>query len=170
MALNMNLLQLFKASIHNPKKIAAFRLIPIGKVMQYIFIFIFLLTIISFVQFINGISVQQSSMEGLLEYFEDIQWLLYPFAFVFLFVLNTLFSFIQVSIFAYIGTFILYIMKRRGDYRHLWRTALFASTVSMILSLVVAIIQLEIGYIQITIYAITLVYLVLACRFYPIKK
>ena len=108
MTLIMNLFQLFKASLHSPKKIAAFRLIPIGKVMQYIFIFIFLLTIISFVQFINGISVQQSSMEGLLEYFEDIQWLLYPFAFVFLFVLNTLFSFIRISIFAYIGTFILY--------------------------------------------------------------
>ena len=170
MALKMNLFQLFKASLHSPKKIAAFRLIPIGKVMQYIFIFIFLLTIISFVLFINGISVQQSSMEGLLEYFEDIQWLLYPFAFVFLFVLNTLFSFIRVSIFAYIGTFILYIMKRRGEYRHLWRTALFASTVYMISSLVVAILQLENGYIQITIYAITLVYLVLACRFFPIKK
>jgi len=166
----MNLFQLFKASIHSPKKIAAFRLIPIGKVMQYIFIFIFLLTIISFVLFINGISIQQSSMEGLLEYFEDIQWLLYPFAFVFLFVLNTLFSFIRVSIFAYIGIFILYIMKRRGDYRHLWRTALFASTGSMLLSLVVAILQLENGYIQFTIYAITLVYLVLSCRFYPIKK
>ncbi len=170
MALIMNLFQLFKASLHSPKKIAIFRLISIGKVMQYIFIFIFLLTIISFVQFINGISVQQSSMEGLLEYFEDIQWLLYPFAFVFLFVLNTLFSFIRVSIFAYIGTFILYTMKRRGDYRHLWRTALFASTISMILSLVVAILQLENGYIQIIIYAITFVYLVLACRFYPIKK
>lgn len=170
MALIMNLFQLFKASLHSPKKIAIFRLISIGKVMQYIFIFIFLLTIISFIQFINGISVQQSSMEGLLEYFEDIQWLLYPFAFVFLFVLNTLFSFIRVSIFAYIGTFILYIMKRRGDYRHLWRTALFASTISMILSLVVAILQLENGYIQLIIYAITFVYLVLACRFYPIKK
>ena len=74
MALIMNLFQLFKASLHSPKKIATFRLIPIGKVMQYIFIYIFLLTTIAFVQFINGISIQQSNMEGLLEYFQDIQW------------------------------------------------------------------------------------------------
>lgn len=166
----MSLFQIFRASLHSPKKIAAFRLIPIGKVMQYIFSYIFIMTIISFVLFTNGISTQQASMEGLLEYFAKIQWLLYPFAFVFLFVFNTLLIFIRVSIFAYIGSIILYIRKRKGEYRHLWRTTLFASTVPMILSIVFAILHWSSSYLQLAIYAITLVFLVLATKYYPIKR
>lgn len=166
----MNLFQLFKASLHSPKKIAAFRLIQIGKVMQYIFIYILLLTIISFVQFTNGLSIQYSNMEDLLEYFQDIQWLLYPFAFVFLFVLNTLFIFVRVSIFAYIGVIILAILKRKGEYKHLWRSALFASTVPMALSIIAACFSWTSYYIEVTIYLVTFLYLFLACKYYPVKR
>ncbi|MDF2066320.1 DUF1189 family protein [Bacillus sp. Cr_A10] len=166
----MNLLQLFKASLHSPKKIAAFRLIPIGKVMQYIFIYILIITSISFVQFINGISVQQANMEGLLEYFQEIQWLLYPFSFIFLFVLNTLLIFVRISIFAYLGVIILSLLKRKGEYRHLWRSTLFASTIPMLISVVVAFFNISTGYIQFFIYFVTLVYLFLACKYYPIKR
>lgn len=166
----MNLFQIFKASLHSPKKIAAFRLIPIGKVMQYIFIYIFVMSIISFILFINGISDQQTSMEGLLEYFSKIQWLLYPFAFIFLFVFNTLLIFVRISIFAYIGSVILHFRKRKGEYRHIWRTALFASTVPMIFSIVAASLPWTNSYIQVAIYIITLVYIVLASKYYPIKR
>lgn len=166
----MNLLQLFKASLHSPKKIAAFRLIPIGKVMQYIFIYILVITSISFVQFINGISIQQANMEGLLEYFQEIQWLLYPFSFIFLFVLNTLLIFVRISIFAYVGVIILSLLKRKGEYRHLWRSTLFASTIPMLISVVVAFFNISTGYIQFFIYFVTLVYLFLACKYYPIKR
>ncbi|WP_144511099.1 DUF1189 family protein [Bacillus sp. FJAT-22090] len=166
----MNLLQLFRASLHSPKKIAAFRLIPIGKVMQYIFSYILIMTIISFVLFTNGMSGQQTSMEGLLEYFEKIQWLLYPFAFVFLFVFNTLLIFVRVSIFAYVGILILSVRKRKGEYRHIWRTTLFASTVPMLLSIVAALLSWSNSYLQLAIYVITLVYLILATKYYPIKR
>ncbi|MFB5087893.1 DUF1189 family protein [Psychrobacillus sp. PGGUH221] len=166
----MNLLQLFKASLHSPKKIAAFRLIPIGKVMQYIFIYILVITSISFVQFINGISIQQANMEGLLEYFQEIQWLLYPFSFIFLFVLNTLLIFVRISIFAYVGVIILSLLKRKGEYRHLWRSTLFASTIPMLISVVVAFFNISTGYIQFFIYFVTFVYLFLACKHYPIKR
>lgn len=166
----MNLFQIFKASLHSPKKIAAFRLIPIGKVMQYIFIYIFIMSIISFMLFMNGISGQQASMEGLLEYFSKIQWLLYPFSFVFLFVFNTLLIFVRISIFAYIGSFVLYLRKRKGEYRHIWRTALFASTVPMILSIVASSLPWTHSYIQVAIYIITFVYIVLATKYYPIKR
>jgi len=166
----VNLYQIFKASLHSPKKIAAFRLIPIGKVMQYIFSYIFIMSVISFILFMNGISDQQTSMEGLLEYFSEIQWLLYPFAFIFLFVLNTLLIFVQISIFAYIGTIILYLSKRKGEYRHIWRTTLFASTVPMLLSILATFLQWTSSYVQVAIYLITFVYLVLATKYYPIKK
>ncbi|TQR18582.1 DUF1189 family protein [Psychrobacillus soli] len=166
----MNLYQIFKASLHSPKKIAAFRLIPIGKVMQYIFSYIFMMSLISFVFFTSGISDQQTTMEGLLEYFSKIQWLLYPFAFVFLFVLNTVLIFVQISIFAYIGSGILYLRKRRGEYRHIWRTTLFASTVPMLLSILATLLQWTSSYVQIVVYIITFVYIVLATKYYPIKR
>lgn len=166
----MKLYELFKASLHSPKKIAAFRLIPIGKVMQYIFIYVFLMTAISFFGFINGISEQQQNVEGLIEYFSDIQWLIYPFAFIFLFVLNTMLIFVRISIFAYIGTLMLLLLKRRGEYRHLWRSTLFASTVPMIISIVMAILQLSNDWVQLGIYAVTFVYLYISLKYYPIKK
>jgi hypothetical protein len=166
----MNLFQLFKASLHSPKKIAAFRLVPIGKVMQYIFTYVLIITIISFVQFINGLSIQQANMEDILEYFKDIKWLIYPFAFVLLFVLNTLFIFIRISIFAYIGVIFLSVSKHKGEYRHMWRSALFASTLPLIISIVFSIVQLTSGYIELTTYLITLVYLFFTCKYYPIKR
>lgn len=166
----MSLFQLFTASLHSPKKMAAFRLIPIGKVMQYVFIYVFFMTAISFVGFINGISEQQQNVEGLIDYFSDIQWLIYPFAFLFLFVLNTMFIFVRISIVAYIGTLILLFLKRRGEYRHLWRTTLFASTVPMVLSIVFALLQWSNDWIQLVIYAVTFVYLYMSLKYYPIKK
>lgn len=166
----MNLFQLFKASLHSPQKIAAFRLIPIGRVMQFIFTYVLMITIISFVQFINGLSIQQTNMDDILDYFKDIKWLIYPFAFLLLFVLNTLFIFIRISIFAYIGVIMLSILKRKGEYRHMWRSALFASTLSMLISIVSSIFHWTSGYIELTIYFITLVYLLLACKYYPIKR
>ena len=149
---------------------AAFRLIPIGKVMQYIFSYIFIMSIISFIYFINGISNQQESMEGLLEYFSQIQWLLYPFSFLFLFVLNTLFIFVRISIFAYIGSIILHIRKRKGEFRHIWRTALFASTIPMLLSIIFAVLQFSNNYIQLVIYTLSLVIIVLTTKYYPVKR
>ena len=166
----MNLYQLFKASLHSPKKIAAFRLIPIGKVMQYIFIYVLLMTAFSFYGFINGISEQQQNVEGLIEYFADIQWLIYPFAVIFLFVLNTMLIFVRISIFAYIGTLILHLLKRRGEYRHLWRTTLFASTVPMLLSILFALLQWSNDYFQLVIYVITFVYLYMSLKHYPLKR
>lgn len=166
----MNLFQLFKASLHSPKKIAAFRLIPIGKVMQYVFIYIFLLTIIAFIQFVNGLSIQQANMEDFLDYFHDIQWLLYPFSFIFLFVLNTLFTFVRISIIAYIGVILLTLFKRKGEYRHMWRSVLFASTISMLISLVVSFLNCSSVYIQLVNYLLTFIYLFLACKYYPIKR
>ena len=84
--------------------------------------------------------------------------------------LNTLFIFVRVSIFAYIGSIILLLMKRKGELRHIWRTTLFASTIPMILSISFAILQFANNYIQLVIYALTFVYFVLATKYYPVKR
>ncbi|WP_419962608.1 DUF1189 family protein [Psychrobacillus sp. BM2] len=109
-------------------------------------------------------------MEGLLEYFSQIQWLLYPFSFLFLFVLNTLFIFVRISIFAYIGGIFLLMRKRKGEFRHIWRTALFASTVPMLLTILFALLNFSNNYIQLLIYILSLVIIVLATKYYPVKR
>ena len=49
--------QLVKASIHEPKKLAAFRLLKIGKVFRYVFLFVILFTVISFIRFIAWVTL-----------------------------------------------------------------------------------------------------------------
>ena len=77
-------------------------------------------------------------MEGLTAYIEDIQWLLYPFALVLLFIVTTLLVFLRISLYALAALLFIYIMKRRGEYRHVWRTCAFAVTWSILLSIVLA--------------------------------
>ncbi|WHT47504.1 hypothetical protein QNH10_15205 [Sporosarcina thermotolerans] len=46
--------QLLLAGFHEPKKLAAFRLLPIGRVIRFAFFFILLMTLISFSLFVLG--------------------------------------------------------------------------------------------------------------------
>lgn len=46
--------QLILAGFHEPKKLAAFRLLPIGRVIRFVFFFILLMTLISFFRFVFG--------------------------------------------------------------------------------------------------------------------
>ena len=70
--------QLFKAAIYEPKKLAAFRLLPIGKVFRYVFLFVALFTLISFVRFIASDAVLFESSPELMEHGEKIGWIIYP--------------------------------------------------------------------------------------------
>ena len=45
--------QLFLDSLIHPKKLAAYRILSIGKVIQYTFLLVFILTTFSFGQFVN---------------------------------------------------------------------------------------------------------------------
>ena len=62
----VNLYQLFKASLMEPKKQAAVRIMTIGKIMQFIFVFVALLTVASFVEWILGLGDTTSSIDGLI--------------------------------------------------------------------------------------------------------
>lgn len=162
----MNLFQLFKAALMEPKKQAAVRILGIGRIMQYIFALILLMTIISFTELAFGFGDVTSETEGLLQYIEDIRWLLYPFAFLFLFVSTTLYHFIKISFFAWAGLGMLRFMKRKGEYRHLWRTTALAVTVPTILSLAASYITSSL-WISMLAASVTILYLYLAVRFYP---
>ena len=131
--------QLFIDSLIHPKKLAAYRLLTIGKTIQYVFLLITVVAIYSFVQFLSGVSETSFNTQGLTEYVEDIQWLLYPFAFVSSILTSTIVIFIKISIYAFAGVILLKIMHRRGEYRHMWRTAALAITWSTLLTVLFSI-------------------------------
>lgn len=165
----MTLTQIFLASITSPKKLAAFRLLPIGKVIQYVFIFVALLTIMSFVNFTIGFHQDFSGINGLLEYMDEMEWILYPFAFVIQFIMSTLLIFARICFMAFAGMLILKFYRRRGDYRHVWRTTAFAYTVPTLLSILFLYMGLSDGWITLITTLSCFVYLVLSLKYYPKK-
>jgi len=165
----VSLTQIFRASINNPKKIAAFRLLPIGKVIQYVFIFVTILSILSFVHFSTGFKQDSSSITGLLEYIDDMQWILYPFAFIIQFIMSTLLLFVRISLMTFVGMLILKLYKRRGDYRHVWRTTAIAYTVPTLISIILLYVGFSDGWITSITTIGCLIYLILALKYYPKK-
>ncbi len=164
--MKLNIYQLLKASLMEPKKQAAVRILPIGKIMRFVFLFILLLTIAAFIEFYIGLQGVSGDLEGLLIYIEEIEWLLYPFAFILLFVSTTLYHFIKISLFAGIGILILKGMKRRGEYRNLWRTASLSVTFPTILSFITGF-MVENEWLPSLLSMLALVYLYLAIKYYP---
>ncbi|KGR74577.1 DUF1189 family protein [Ureibacillus sinduriensis] len=159
--------QIFIDSLIHPKKLAAYRLLTIGKTIQYVFILIAIVTVYSFYQFLTGVTETSYNIQGLTEYVEDIQWLLYPFAFVLLTLTSTIVLFIRISIYAFVGIIVLKIMNRRGEYRHLWRTAALAITWSTLLTVLFSLIRLSSIVSTIIEIIITMVILILASTKYP---
>lgn len=127
--------QIFKASLYEFKKMAAFRLLPIGKVFTYVFFFVFLFTIISFSRFIFGDDVLFDASSDIQEHSENIGGLIYPMAFVLQLVVSTFYIFIRVSLFAYIGMLIMKVLKKRGQYLHIWRTSAIAMTLPILITI-----------------------------------
>src|SRR5690606_2726608 len=132
--MDVNLYQLFKASLMEPKKQAAVRIMTIGKIMRFVFVFILFMTVISFIELSLGLSDTTSDVDGLLQFVEEIEFLLYPFAFVFLFVSTTLYHFLKISFFALVGLLFIKMKKRKGEYHHLWRTTALAVTIPTLVS------------------------------------
>lgn len=159
--------QLFLDSLLHPKKLAAYRMLSIGKVIQYVFLLIGVVTFFSFIQFITGVSETSYNLEGLTEYIEDIQWLLYPFAFGILILTTTALVFIRVSIYALFGIILLKLFKRCGEYRHMWRTAALAITWSTLLSILFSIIPIPKLLATLIGFFITLSILIIASTRYP---
>jgi len=160
--------QLFIDSLIHPKKLAGYRMLSIGKVIQYVFILTTLLTIFPFIDFITGVSKEITfDIEGLAQYVEDIQWLLYPFALVVLFLTSTALVFIQISIYALVGIGLLKLMNRRGEYRHMWRSSALAITWTTLLSILFPYLPLHnlIGTLLSIVITITL--LIIATTKYP---
>lgn len=159
--------QLFMDSLIHPKKLAAYRLLPIGKVIQYTFLLITFVTVFSFGRFTAGVSIDTFGIVGITEYIEEIKWLLYPATFIMLFVFTTMLIFAQIALYALAGLFFLKVMKRRGEYRHIWRTATFAITWATLLSVLSTYLPINDTIISIFSLLLTITLLIVAFTKYP---
>lgn len=163
-------MQLFVDSLTNPKKLGAYRILSIGKVMQYAFLMILLLTAFSFGQFINEGTGQIFGYAEIEQYAAQVKWIVYPIAIVFLFVLNTSIYFVKVSLYAFAALFLIKPMKRRGEYRQIWRTAVFASTWATLLSMLGHLLPVSATMITLVSIFITMLFMIVALTKYPILK
>ncbi|WP_194841632.1 DUF1189 family protein [Sporosarcina obsidiansis] len=161
--------QLFKASLHEPKKLAAFRLLPIGKVIQYIFVFVFLYTAVSFFRFLLGDHSIFETTPELALIGETIGFLIYPIAFVLQLVIITSYLFIRISFFAIIGVLLVKLLHRRGEFRFMWRTAAIASTLPIILTMVFEFLPEQQSYSLWVASLVHLLYVWRAATYYPKK-
>lgn len=163
----MKLYQLFIASFYEPKKLAAFRLLPIGTIFRYVFLFIFMITTISFTRFVLAEEGLFEVSSDIINFGENVGVLLYPIAFVLQLVISTFYIFIRISIFAYIGTLLLKIMQHRGDFRLMWNTTAIAMTLPILLTMVFDFFPAfkTIGFIITSIVHIG--YLLAAIQYYP---
>jgi hypothetical protein len=159
--------QLFKDSLIHPKKLAAYRLLPIGKVIQYVLLLVSFVTIVSFIQFVTGVGQETSQIDGLKQFVNDIKWLIYPFSLLFLFIISSFTLFVQISIYAFIGLGILKSQHKRGEFRHIWRTTAFAVTLSTIFATLSVFFITNNRLVSSISIIITAIYLVIACSKYP---
>ncbi|MCH7321683.1 DUF1189 domain-containing protein [Solibacillus sp. MA9] len=167
---NISHMQLFLDSLTNPKKLGAYRILSIGKVMQYAFLMIALLTAFSFGQFVNGGTDAIFGYSEIEQYAADIQWIVYPIAVVFLFVLNSSVYFIKVSLYALAGQFFVKPMKRRGEYRQVWRSAVFACTWATLLTMIGNLFPISANIITLISIFITMLFIIIAITKYPLTK
>ncbi|WP_107841431.1 DUF1189 family protein [Metasolibacillus meyeri] len=159
--------QLFLDSLYQPKKLAAYRIMPIGKVIQYVFLLITAMTVFSLGKFFNNEINQIFAYKEIEEFASDLKWLVYAISIVFLFVMNTLILFAKISVYAYAGQLFLKPMQRRGEYRQVWRTAAFAITWEVILSIILSFFAIP-SIVSILLFiVVTMTILLMALKKYP---
>lgn len=163
----MKIHQLFKASFYEPKKLAAFRILPIGKVFQYIFVFVFLSTAVSFIRFLMGDIELFGASDELIEYAETVGALIYPMAFALQLVISIFYLLIRVSFFGLIGFGLLKLLNKKGEYRHMWRTSAISITVPLLVSLLFDLLSVPNSVNFPITAAIHVFYLIRAAKYYP---
>ncbi len=128
--------QLFLHSLIKPKMLAAYRILSIGKIIQYTFLLVLLMTAFSLGQFVNNGIISINSYEGIANYAQNLQWLIYIISAIFSFTMNTLILYAKISLYALVAVLFAKPFLRRAEYRHLWRTAALAITWEVIITIV----------------------------------
>ncbi len=130
--------QLFIHSLTKPKMLAAYRILSVGKIIQYTFLLVLLMTAFSLGQFVNEGITSINGYEEIAQYVENLQWLIYIISAILSFTMNTLILYAKISLYAFVAFLFTKPFHKRAEYRHLWRTAALAITWEVILTIVFA--------------------------------
>lgn len=136
----MPLYKQFIKSLHSPKYIAAFRLQGIGKTIQYLFALSFLMSLPAFIAaafyLMDGNESAKTTVEEMLPLLTLNQnaLIFIPVALFFYYILLSFMLFLKASIFAGVGLVVVSRLKKRGEYRHLFRMAAYALSLSALLT------------------------------------
>lgn len=163
----MTFRHLFIASVSAPKKLAAFRLLPIGRVIRYIFYFIITMTLISFIRYLIGDAGLFEASPELETYSQTIGSLLYPIAIVFQFVIATFYVFVRISLFAAFGMLLGMLFRRRVEYRFIWRTTAVAITLPLLLTMILDFFPMTETFSAWLTSIIHISYIAFALKYYP---
>jgi len=91
-------------------------------------------------------------------------------AFMLQFVISVFYIFIRISIFAYLGALMLRVIKRRGEYLHIWRTAAIAMTVPILLTIGFDFFPIMKNYSLLITSIVHLLYIGAAVKYYPKQR
>lgn len=163
--------QLFLHSLIKPKMLAAYRILSIGKIIQYTFLLVLLMTAFSLGQFVNNGITSINSYEDIENYAQNLQWLIYIIFAIFSFTMNTLILYAKISFYALVAFLFAKPFLRRAEYRHLWRTAALAITWEVIITIVFSTFSINSTVTTIFCIIITMTLVFIALGKYPkIKK
>ncbi|MFC4024200.1 DUF1189 family protein [Oceanobacillus longus] len=129
----MNYLQVFLNSIKLPKKEAMFRLNRVGMDVAIIYMFI-LLAIVCIPEFIERLNATTGFGSELNFIFKFIYF------FMFYYLPLTIIAIISLSLVAYIGRGIAYLMQRKLRFPILWKMSAFSTTIPFLLFTIIAFI------------------------------
>lgn len=162
--------QLFLHSLFKPKMLAAYRILSVGKIIQYTFLLVLLMTAFSIGQFVNeGIPSINNDVE-IKQYAENLQWLIYIISAIFSFIINTLILYLKISLYALVAFLFAKPLHKRAEYRHLWRTAALAITWEVILSIVLNLFITNNIVTTFICMMVTLIFIFIALNKYPKLK
>ena len=162
--------QLFIHSLIKPKMLAAYRILPVGKIIQYTFLLVLLMTAFSLGQFVNEGITSINNYEEIEQYVENLQWLIYIISAIFSFTMNTLILYAKISLYTLVAFLFAKPFQKRAEYRHLWRTAALAITWEVLLTIVLKIFIQNSIVTMIICMLITMSYLFIALSKYPKLK
>ena len=174
----MPLYKQFFKSLHSPKHIAAFRLQGIGKTIQYLFALAFLMSLPAFIAVIlymaAGNSAAKETVEEMLplltinqETTQQNAFIVVPAALFLYYILLSFMLFLKASVFAGAGLFMVSVLKKRGEYRHLFRMAAYALSLPAFLTTLTELAHWTFPYVYAVDWLLIAVMLFLSIRYLP---
>ncbi|WP_046173845.1 DUF1189 family protein [Domibacillus indicus] len=173
----MSLFKQFSKSLYSPKHIAAFRFQSIGKIIAYLFFLAVLMGIPAFwaaaVYLTGETSSAAEAMKESLPFLTAVQnqeenkGIFLAAGLFFYYVLLSFTLFLKATVFAGIGVLFVSLLKKRGEYRHLFRMAAYSLTLPLLITTAAELGGLTYSFDYLLDWLLTAIMLLFSIRFLP---